>query len=125
MSLGSDGIVNRLGLLSLIHYVLSGLVKLVTSCTTNEDITQMDTHNTFQFAMRGVITRERARQINLQVTSFLRTLFHDYYMNKLLPNDIIIRKYLDFYVLSSSCLCSSIHMQGLALSARSIRLGHG
>jgi hypothetical protein len=62
----------------------------------DEDITPMDTHDTLQVATRGAITREQAWQINLQLTSFLCTLFHDY-VNKLLPNDIIIiiRKYLD------------------------------
>ena len=61
----------------------------------DEDITPMDTHNTLQVATRGAITRARAWQINLQLTSFLCTLFHDC-VNRLLPNDIIIiRKYLD------------------------------
>jgi hypothetical protein len=61
----------------------------------DENITPMDTHNTLQVATRGAITRERAWQINLQLTSFLCTLFHDY-VNRLLPNDIIvITKYLD------------------------------
>ena len=62
----------------------------------DEDITPMDTHNTLQVATRGAITRARAWQINLQLTSFLCTLFHDC-VNRLLPNGIIIiiRKYLD------------------------------
>ena len=54
----------------------------------------MDTHNTLQAAMPWAITEARARQINLQLTSFLRTLFHSY--AKLLPKDIIIiRKYME------------------------------
>jgi hypothetical protein len=55
----------------------------------DEDITPMDTHDTPQVAMQGPITRARARQLNLQVSSFLGT--SSYHLeNGLLPNDIII-----------------------------------
>jgi hypothetical protein len=39
--------------------------------------------------MQGPITRARARQLNLEVSSFLNTTLYDY-ENKLLPNDYIV-----------------------------------
>jgi hypothetical protein len=39
----------------------------------DEDITTMDTNNTPLFDVQGPITRARARQLNLQVSSFLCT----------------------------------------------------
>ena len=56
---------------------------------SDEDITPMDTRDTPQVAMQGPITRARARQLNLQVSSFLSTSLCDI-ENRLLPNDVII-----------------------------------
>ena len=52
----------------------------------NEDINPLHTHITYQ---EGPITRVRARQLKIPVSSFLGTPFCDY-KGKLLPNDIII-----------------------------------
>jgi hypothetical protein len=54
-----------------------------------EDITPMDTNNTPQVDIQGPITRARARQLNLQVISFL----HNYsctFESSMLPNDLIV-----------------------------------
>jgi hypothetical protein len=42
------------------------------SMTRDEDISLMDTKNTPQVDIQGLITRVRTRQLNLQVISFLR-----------------------------------------------------
>jgi hypothetical protein len=55
----------------------------------DEDITPMDTKNTPQVYIQGPITRARARQLNLQVISFL----HNYscaFESSMLPNDLIV-----------------------------------
>ena len=44
----------------------------------------MDTNN-----IQGPITRARARQLNLEVSSFLNTSLYDF-EDKLLPNDYIV-----------------------------------
>ena len=44
----------------------------------------MDTNN-----IQGPITRARARQLNLEVSSFLNTSLYDY-KDRLLPNDYIV-----------------------------------
>jgi hypothetical protein len=54
----------------------------------DEDITLMDTNNT-QVDIQGPITRARARQLNLQVISFL----HNYscaFESSMLPNNLIV-----------------------------------
>jgi len=51
---------------------------------SNEDITPLDTNN-----IQGPITRARARQLNLGVSSFLNTSLYDY-KDRLLPNDYIV-----------------------------------
>jgi hypothetical protein len=56
---------------------------------TDEDITSMDTNNTPQVDIQGPITRACARQLNLQVISFL----HNYscaFESSMLPNDLIV-----------------------------------
>jgi hypothetical protein len=55
----------------------------------DEDITPMDTNNTPQVDVQGPITRARARQLNLQVSSFLSTYSCEF-ENRLLSNDLII-----------------------------------
>ena len=55
----------------------------------DEDITPLDKHDTPQVAIQWPITRVRACQLKIQVSSFLGTPFCDY-KGKLLPNDIII-----------------------------------
>jgi hypothetical protein len=55
----------------------------------DEDITPMDTNNTPQVDIQGPITRARARQLNLQVISFLRN-YSCAFESSMLPNDLII-----------------------------------
>ena len=55
----------------------------------DEDITTMDTNNTPQVDIQDPTTRARARQLNLQVSSFLSNYFCEF-ENSLLPNDLII-----------------------------------
>jgi hypothetical protein len=49
----------------------------------------LDAHNTPPLDIQGAITRARARQLNLEVSSFLSTSTYDFH-NRLLPNDYIV-----------------------------------
>ena len=49
----------------------------------------MDTNDTTQDDIQGPITRARARQLNLQVSSFLSNVYFES-ENRLLPNDLIV-----------------------------------
>ena len=49
----------------------------------------MDTNNTPQVDVQGPFTRARARQLNLQVSSFLSNVYCES-ENRLLPNDLIV-----------------------------------
>ena len=49
----------------------------------------MDTNNTTQDDIQGPITRARARQLNLQGSSFLSNVYYES-ENRLLPNDLIV-----------------------------------
>jgi hypothetical protein len=49
----------------------------------------MDTNNTPQVDIQGPITRARARQLNLQVISFLRN-YSCALESSMLPNDLIV-----------------------------------
>ena len=49
----------------------------------------MDTNDTPQDDIQGPITRARARQLNLQVSSFLSNVYCES-ENRLLPNDLIV-----------------------------------
>ena len=49
----------------------------------------MDARSIPSLDIQGPITRARARQLNLEVSSFLRTLTYAF-ENRLLPNDYII-----------------------------------
>jgi hypothetical protein len=55
----------------------------------DEDITPMDTNNTSQVDIQGPITHARARQLNLQVISFLRN-YSCAFESSMLPNDLIV-----------------------------------
>ena len=55
----------------------------------DEDITPLDTNDTPPLNIQGPITRARARQLNLEVSSFLSLSFHNF-ENSLLPNDFIM-----------------------------------
>jgi hypothetical protein len=55
----------------------------------DEDITHLDAHNTPPLNIQGPITRARARQLNLDVRSFLSTSTYDF-KNILLPNNYIV-----------------------------------
>jgi hypothetical protein len=59
-------------------------------CTySDEDITPFDTNNNPPLNVKCPITRARARQLNLEVSSFLNSSSYDY-ENRLLPNDYIV-----------------------------------
>jgi hypothetical protein len=49
----------------------------------------MDTNNTPQVDIQGPITHTRARQLNLQVISFLRN-YSSAFESSMLPNDLIV-----------------------------------
>ena len=49
----------------------------------------MDKNNTPQDDIQGPITRTRARQLNLQVSSFLSNVYCES-ENRLVPNDLIV-----------------------------------
>ena len=55
----------------------------------DEDITPTDTNDTPQDDIQGHITRAHARQLNLQVSSFLSNVYCES-ENRLLPNDLIV-----------------------------------
>jgi hypothetical protein len=55
----------------------------------DKDITTMDTNNTPLVDVQGPITRARARQLNLQVSSFLCTYSYAF-ENSVLPNELIV-----------------------------------
>jgi hypothetical protein len=55
----------------------------------DEDITPSDAHDDPTLDFQGPITRARARQLNLQVSSFLSKSLYDF-ENRLLPNDYIV-----------------------------------
>ncbi len=55
----------------------------------DEDITPMDTNNTPHVDIQGPITRARARQLNLQVISFLSN-YSCAFESSMLPNDLIV-----------------------------------
>jgi hypothetical protein len=55
----------------------------------DEDITSLDTNNNPPLNVQGPITRAQARQLNLEVSSFLNCSSYDY-ENRLLPNDYIV-----------------------------------
>ena len=56
---------------------------------SDEDITPTDTNDTPQDDIQGPITRARARQLNLHVSSFLSNVYCES-ENRLLPNDLIV-----------------------------------
>jgi hypothetical protein len=55
----------------------------------DEDITPLDINNNPPLNVQGSITRARARQLNLEVSSFLNSSSYDY-ENRLLSNDYIV-----------------------------------
>jgi len=61
---------------------------LPTPAESHEDITPSDTHIDHPLDIQGPITRARSRQINLEVSSFLSTLYD--LENIMLPNDYIV-----------------------------------
>jgi hypothetical protein len=56
---------------------------------SDEDITPSHTHNDLLLDIQGPITKARARQLNLEVSSFLSNSLYDF-ENRLLPNDYIV-----------------------------------
>ena len=60
-----------------------------TPAESHEDITPSDTHIDHPLDIQGPITRALARQLNLEVSSFLSTSLYDL-ENIMLPNDYIV-----------------------------------
>jgi hypothetical protein len=56
----------------------------------DEDITPLDTNDTPPLDIQGAITRARARQLNLEVSSFLSKALYVNIENSMLPNDYIL-----------------------------------
>jgi hypothetical protein len=56
----------------------------------DEDITALDTNDTPPLDIQGAITRARARQLNLEVSSFLSKALYVNVENSILPNDYIL-----------------------------------
>jgi hypothetical protein len=77
--------------------ILFSLVKLNPTTTQrrniitpgDEDITPSHTHNDPLLDIQGPITRARACQLNLEVSSFLGNSLYNF-ENRLLPNDYIV-----------------------------------
>jgi hypothetical protein len=65
---------------------------IVSVSAIDEDITPSHTHNDPLLDIQGPITRARARQLNLEVSSFLSNSLYDS-ENRLLPNDYIVLRY--------------------------------
>ena len=60
-----------------------------TLVESHEDITPSDTHLDHLLDIQGPITGALARQLNLEVSSFLSTSLYDI-ENMMLPNDYIV-----------------------------------
>ena len=60
-----------------------------TPAESHEDITPSDTHIDHPLDIQGPITGALARQLNLEVSSFLSTSLYDI-ENMMLPNDYIV-----------------------------------
>jgi hypothetical protein len=63
--------------------------KFILAARSDEDITLSHTHNDPLLDIQGPITRARAHQLNLEVSSFLSNSLYDF-ENRLLPNDYIM-----------------------------------
>ena len=71
---------------------------------SNEDITPLDAQDDPPLDIQGPITRARARQLNLQVSSFLSKSLYDF-ENRLLPNDyIVLRNHGEDQWMHNGCL---------------------
>jgi hypothetical protein len=69
--------------------ILGLKITTTVSSVGDEDITPLDTNNNPPLNVQGPITRARARQLNLEVSSFLNSSSYDY-ENRLQPNDYIV-----------------------------------
>jgi hypothetical protein len=69
--------------------ILGLKITATISSVGDEDITPLDTNNNPPLNVQGPITRARARQLNLEVSSFLNSSSYDY-ENRLQPNDYIV-----------------------------------
>jgi hypothetical protein len=56
----------------------------------DEDITPLDTNDTSPLDIQRAITRAHARQLNLEVSSFLSKALYVNVENSILPNDYIL-----------------------------------
>jgi hypothetical protein len=74
---------------SICLYRISHGPHVIVTTLSDEDITPMDTNNTPQVDIQGPITRARARQLNLQVISFLCN-YSCAFESSMIPNDLIV-----------------------------------
>ena len=63
------------------------------SLSHDKDISSLNANNVPLVDVQGPITRARARQLNLQVSSFLGSYFANM-ENRLLPNDVLMLRNL-------------------------------
>jgi hypothetical protein len=82
------GLIMNLTLISYRHNRFKTLISYRHN-RFDEDITLSHTHNDPLLDIQGPITRARARQLNLEVSSFLSNSLYDF-ENRLLPNDYIV-----------------------------------
>jgi hypothetical protein len=71
------------------EYTLESRMTPIQEGEDDEDMTHLDAHNTSPLDIQGPISRARARQLNLEMTSFLSTSTYDF-ENRLLSNDYIV-----------------------------------
>jgi hypothetical protein len=64
-----NNVKSRRGREKYTHFEIGGHVQMA-KCDPDEDITQLDANN-----IPGPITRTRARQLNLEVSSFIKPSF--------------------------------------------------
>jgi hypothetical protein len=65
---------------------------MLISTNGDVDITTSDTYNNPPTVIQKPISRARARQLNLEVSSFLCSSLYEF-ENRLLPNDYIVIRY--------------------------------
>jgi hypothetical protein len=73
-----------------LSFVFTSIEPLAFWGLPDEDITPLDTNDTPPLDIQGAITRARARQLNLEVSSFLSKALYVNIENSILPNDYIL-----------------------------------
>jgi hypothetical protein len=87
-------------------------IKTVFITPFDEDITPLAIHNNSPMSIQGPITRARARQLNLEVSSFLSTSLFGF-GNRLLPYDyVMIRNQGEYQEILKEGLGGVVDQQG-------------